>query len=638
MPQLKVSGNLSKLASCVLAILVGITLCKSTPSRSITPSTALQNTISDCQGGSGGRLFSSGGFAQVTRLSGNADFNSDLKLSYQGTTIQIATEQQIGSAVKLPKIALGEELIFQVFVRDTGQTFRMGPGSRNADGRVHAVVQCLGEGKATVRFEDKFGGGDNDFDDVRFEIRTSNSEMIFDYGECGRTTQKGILNPVWGNIGRVGHQPLVSNAGEKLELHCEDANTPTFILFYSPPGGSRYRVGICPFEAGCNESFFSYTGLTNGRPDRFLRTLWRSKDYGKNDQPNHFTHQNDSPVDVLDHAISTLYVPPQNVTKADYKYEYGVPPPLHADTCLRGSRPEGALLGIQVVDPPLGPITEAFFNQVLQSLQTLPTTTVMSESVFSIADLNVDGIVDERDRQIFSSSLGSCVGAQNFNPSADLDGDACVTADDEELFLGLFNSAPENRAPTANCKNIEVVADSSCHAMITPRDINNSSSDPDGDQITLSLDTAGPFSLGQHLVTLTVTDSHGASSSCTSTVTVVDRTPPVISNTVVDRPQLWPPNHQMEDVRVGYSVSDNCAPSVECVLTVSSNEAINARGDGNSSPDWQVIDANRVRLRSERAGNGNGRIYTISITCTDSSANASISKVIVIAPKSQGRR
>ena len=85
-----------------------------------------------------------------------------------------------------------------------------------------------------------------------------------------------------------------------------------------------------------------------------------------------------------------------------------------------------------------------------------------------------------------------------------------------------------NRPPIAKCKNITVPANNSCQASITAADVNDGSSDPDGDRITLSLDHTGPFSLGAHQVTLTVTDSHGASSSCTSTVTVVATTTPTI--------------------------------------------------------------------------------------------------------------
>lgn len=633
-------------SSFVLALLIALVGVSLLPANSKTRRSSvaprLQAAFSDCNGGLGGQLFSTGGFAQVTRLAGSADFSSDLKLSYGTNTIPIAGAQEIGKTVTLPKVDFTQELVFKIFVRDTGETFSMGASSRNRDGIAHAIVQCLGEGRAKVSFEDNLGGGDRDYNDVQFEIRTSNTEMIDSFGQCGENTFKGTLSPRWGNLGSAsngsGPQILESNAGEKLELQCFNAKLPSFKLFYTPPGGSQaLRVGMCPFEAGCNTAFFSYTGITNGKPDRFLRTLWRSRDYGINDKPNLWTGQNDGNPEVLDHAISTFYARTQNLIKADYKYEYRIGPPVDQRFCGAQRTPEGKLLAIQTVDPIIGPETEAFFDGVDRSMQAgSPTETVMEESPFSFADLNRDGIVDANDLEMFESAMGSCFGASNFNPDADFDGDECITSSDEEIYLGLFNSAPNNRPPEAKCKNIEVAADNSCMATIRPTDLNDGSSDPDGDAITISLDSSVLSGLGSHSVTLLVSDSHGARSSCTSTVTVVDRTPPTITGGSVDKPQLWPPDHKMETVSVSYDAIDNCGP-VTCSLTISSNEPINGKGDGNTAPDWQVVDPHHVFLRAERAGNGSGRVYAIRIICTDGSGNSSIKNVTVTVPKSQGR-
>jgi len=86
-----------------------------------------------------------------------------------------------------------------------------------------------------------------------------------------------------------------------------------------------------------------------------------------------------------------------------------------------------------------------------------------------------------------------------------------------------------NRAPVAACQNITRTVGPNCQAVVNTQDIGGSSSDPDGDAITLALTPAGPFTVGVHSVTLTVTDSHGTSATCSATVTVVDGTPPVIA-------------------------------------------------------------------------------------------------------------
>ena len=68
-----------------------------------------------------------------------------------------------------------------------------------------------------------------------------------------------------------------------------------------------------------------------------------------------------------------------------------------------------------------------------------------------------------------------------------------------------------------------MAADDSCSAIIRPSDVDDGSAESDGsDGLTLALNPAGPFSLGQHKVRLVATDSHGATNSTTATVTVVE--------------------------------------------------------------------------------------------------------------------
>jgi len=93
---------------------------------------------------------------------------------------------------------------------------------------------------------------------------------------------------------------------------------------------------------------------------------------------------------------------------------------------------------------------------------------------------------------------------------------------------------------------------------------------------------------------------------------------------------LWPPNHKMVNVAIGYTATDTCgaAAPVTCSLSVTSNEG--------SSADWSVVDAHDVQLRATRDGGGNGRIYTVTITCTDTAGAASNAAVTVTVPHDQG--
>lgn len=135
---------------------------------------------------------------------------------------------------------------------------------------------------------------------------------------------------------------------------------------------------------------------------------------------------------------------------------------------------------------------------------------------------------------------------------------------------------------------------------------------------TVSCDHASGsfFALGTTAVTCT--SSFG--SSCTFHVTVNDTQSPSITSVTAAPASLWPPNHNLVDVVVNYAASDNCGAAA-CVMTITSNEPQNGLGDGDASPDWQIVDAHHVRLRAERSGTGSGRIYTMTVVCGDATGN-----------------
>jgi photosystem II stability/assembly factor-like uncharacterized protein len=141
------------------------------------------------------------------------------------------------------------------------------------------------------------------------------------------------------------------------------------------------------------------------------------------------------------------------------------------------------------------------------------------------------------------------------------------------------------------------------------------------------------FPVGTTQVTVTAARLDGSSDSCSFNVKVNDTEFPVVGTATASPNILWPPNHQMEDVTVNYTATDNCP--LTCVLTVASNEPINGLGDGDTAPDWQVVDSHHLKLRSERSGKGNGRTYTITVTCTDESGNATIRMTTVFVPPNQ---
>jgi len=137
-----------------------------------------------------------------------------------------------------------------------------------------------------------------------------------------------------------------------------------------------------------------------------------------------------------------------------------------------------------------------------------------------------------------------------------------------------------------------------------------------------------------------VTCTSSVGPTCSFTVTVNDTQAPVITTT--DK-TLWPPNHKYTTFNVTdlvTGVSDNCDSSIGIsnvlITQVTSDEPENSIADGNTFNDIVIAgDCKSVQLRSERMGNGNGRVYIITFSVTDTSGNVGTATAKVTVPLSQ---
>jgi hypothetical protein len=89
----------------------------------------------------------------------------------------------------------------------------------------------------------------------------------------------------------------------------------------------------------------------------------------------------------------------------------------------------------------------------------------------------------------------------------------------------------------------------------------------------------------------------------------------------------------MIPVSIDAVVQDNCDPNpITTIHSISSNEPVNSTGDGDTAPDWEITGSNVVYLRAERSAKGSGRVYTITVKCTDINGLSSYKDVTVTVP------
>jgi Domain of unknown function (DUF4114) len=118
----------------------------------------------------GGQLFATGGTVDIVVQPGTAGFTSQLFLQHPDRTrTNVALNTEVGKHVTVGPFPAGEELVFGITM-GSDLSFLMGPASRNPDGIAHAKVTETGVRTFLVGFEDLYGGGDRDYDDIVFQF------------------------------------------------------------------------------------------------------------------------------------------------------------------------------------------------------------------------------------------------------------------------------------------------------------------------------------------------------------------------------------------------------------------------------------------------------------------------------------
>jgi len=110
--------------------------------------------------------------------------------------------------------------------------------------------------------------------------------------------------------------------------------------------------------------------------------------------------------------------------------------------------------------------------------------------------------------------------------------------------------------------------------------------------------------------------------------------PPTEDHCDVATTVLWPPNHGLVDVGLTVHAFDDCDPSPTLEVLVYADEDDELKkGDGRHSPD-AILDDGVLRLRAERSGRGDGRVYLIVVVGTDCNGDEHFSCCTVVVPHS----
>jgi hypothetical protein len=217
--------------------------------------------------------------------------------------------------------------------------------------------------------------------------------------------------------------------------------------------------------------------------------------------------------------------------------------------------------------------------------------------------------------------------------------------------IGAF----ENQAPTLICPVAQTLECGCSHEGPFPR-LAATVADPDGDALTVVWSVNGIarqtnhvaathppkpevvtfegfFSPGTNIVTVWVSDGKAVPVACTTSVIVRDKTPPRILSIKASPDVLWPPDGKMVSVKLTVQAVDNCGPVTSRIISVRSNEP-----PSGAQPDWTITGDLTLLLRADRSPHGNGRVYTITVQCSDAAGNTSTGTALVTVPRDGGGR
>jgi streptogramin lyase len=120
-------------------------------------------------------------------------------------------------------------------------------------------------------------------------------------------------------------------------------------------------------------------------------------------------------------------------------------------------------------------------------------------------------------------------------------------------------------------------------------------------------------------------------------LTIESNEPPDCSTAYADPTLLWSPNHGFVPISI-LGVTDPDGDTLTITIdSIWQDEAVNAKGSGNTAPDGRGVGTNTAEVRAERVGGGNGRVYHIGFTADDGNGGVCTGDVQVGVPHDKGK-
>lgn len=284
----------------------------------------------------------------------------------------------------------------------------------------------------------------------------------------------------------------------------------------------------------------------------------------------------------------------------------------------------GSAAGTLVIKDTTPPALTVPGNLTLEATSAAGAVATFSASALD----NVDGAV----AVTLSKASGSTfpLGTTTVNASA---ADAAGN-----VATGSFTvTVQDTTAPTLTVP-ADITAEASSAAGATV-EFAATATDAVGATLSYSQASGTTFALGTTTVTVTASDAAGNSTVKTFKITVVDTTAPAISSLTSSVTTLWQPDHKMRPVALTAVATDSVGIVSTKILSVTSSEPANGKGDGNTAADWEITGDLTLNLRAERTGTtAADRVYTITVESRDAAGNATTRAITINVPKSQGRK